>query len=134
MLYSMVDLVLGSRKMVLVSAYPVANLNTPVPPITGISLMFWLMRFLPNTVMVLPLYFPSVNTKFRTTNKINSLCDVPATKPSILPTTLEVGSGPTVKEVSMNPTVPNKVLELYLGTGGTTKTEVGLLPANLSWK
>lgn len=134
MLYSMVSLVFGSRKMVLVSAYPVANLNNPVPPITGISLTFCAMLFLPNKVMVLPLYFPSVNTKFRITDKVKTLCDVAATKPSILPTTLEVGSGPTVKVVSKTPTVPKEVVELNLGTGGTTKTEVGLLPENLSWK
>lgn len=130
----MVDLVCGSKKMVLVSAYPVANLNTPVPPTTGISLTFREVRFLPNTVMVLPLYFPWVNMKLKNINKLNSVCDVAAAKASTLPTTFEVRSGPAVKTLSMTPIAPKELVELYWGSGGTTKTVVALLPVKVSWK
>ncbi|WVZ16249.1 hypothetical protein V8G54_009231 [Vigna mungo] len=83
--------------------------------------------------MLLPLYFPSVSTKFTTSNRLNSVCDVPAYNPSILPTTLVFGSDPTVSALSVIPTRPKEVA-LYLGIGGTMGTEVALLPVNLSWK
>ncbi|KAF1891897.1 hypothetical protein Lal_00016928 [Lupinus albus] len=124
--------VFGSNVCVFASAYPRANLNSPLPPTIEISLTAENTVFRPNTLRVLPLYIPSVKAKFNTIKSPTSSWDADAYIPWALPTSLESSSGPEVNGSSAIVTDPKPVGDVFVIWAWATITAVGFGPLTMS--
>lgn len=126
--------VLLSRLYVFRSAKPRANLKTPLPPTIGNSLSFRNIKFRPNKLRVLPLNFPSVNTKLKSMTRATSFWSENPYSPCPFPTGLDPGSGPTVNGSSAIATNPKNVEEVLVVLASAICTAVGLVPIVTSCK
>ncbi|CAA7396804.1 unnamed protein product [Spirodela intermedia] len=99
---------------------------------TGNSLTLEKGVFLPRRVMVLPLYRPSVKTKFMAMISPSSLCDADTYSPCALPTSLELISCPSVSGSSITYAAPKNVAEAFVLAARAICTTVGLRPLTMS--
>ncbi|KAI5403902.1 hypothetical protein KIW84_051159 [Lathyrus oleraceus] len=94
---------LKSKKCVLTLAYPLANLNFPLPPTTANSRAFGSVTgFLEKTLKELPLNFPVVKPKSAYITRVRfSLLLEDKYRPCAFPITLELSFGPSLRGSSM---------------------------------
>ena len=95
-LHSIVSPEVRLKKCIFACTNPRANRKAPVPPIIGITRIGWNIAFVPKIMRLLPLNFPVVKTRFLAKSRPTSCWPADLYRPWTRPTSLEVGSGPSV--------------------------------------
>ena len=122
------------KKCVFACTNPRANRKAQVSSIIGISRIGWNTAFLPKIVRVVPLNYPTVKTRFLANNWPTSCWPADPYRPWARPTSLEVGSGPSVNGSSKILTSPNKVGNFLVIDASSTSIVVGFFPDSVSRK